>query len=218
MRVSAPIGLAFAVCAGSLWGCGGGWTQSSPSSPSSLSLDTPLNIAGRISTVQPRHVDSDGDGYEDAPEGMPPPAPEAPPPNPDVPAPDAPVPITLTVNIVAPFGPGAFVPNPLQAAIGNTIVWTNSDLIPHIIVLDDGTPVGDLAPGQSSLPISLSTETMGYHCTLHPTMVGQITTVVPGEPVPSDGSQNPPADPSTAPPANPSDDGYADDYYLRSVR
>ena len=47
------------------------------------------------------------------------------------------------------------------------------DLVPHDIVLDNGTPVGTLAPGQSSGAITLVTDTVGYRCTFHPTMVGQ---------------------------------------------
>jgi plastocyanin len=231
MLLSVSRRLAFSVtCAALLWSCGGDWTRSSPSSPSSLSSETSRNTPGRASTVELRRVDNDGDGYDDGPENTPAPAPEMPAPEmpaPGAPAPNpdqAPAPVLLTVNIVGAFGTGAFVPNPLQAAVGNTIVWTNSDLIPHIIVLDDGTPVGDLAPGQSSLPISLATETMGYHCTLHPTMVGQVTTLVPGAPVPPGGSQNPPPDPSAPAPPSPDpygggyEDGYEDDYYLAPVR
>ena len=81
----------------------------------------------------------------------------------------------MTVNITGSFGTGAFAPNPLQAATGNTIVWLNADLINHVIVLDDGTPVGNLAPGQSIAPLAVVNPVTGYHCTFHPTMVGQIT-------------------------------------------
>jgi plastocyanin len=157
------------------------------------------------------------------PEGGPPPDPgTGETPNPDqVPLPDGvPAPIQLTVSVVGLLGNLSFAPNPLQAAIGSTIVWMNNDFLPHDIVLDDGTPVGNLAPGQSSLPILLATETASYHCTIHPSMVGQITTIPIAEPVPGDPSQGPPPDPSV-PPAIPDpygdgdggDDGYEYDYY-----
>jgi plastocyanin len=55
-----------------------------------------------------------------------------------------PAPVQLTIGIVGLFGPLSFVPNPLQAAIGNTIIWTNNDVFQHDIVLDDGTPIGSL--------------------------------------------------------------------------
>ena len=104
-------------------------------------------------------------------------------------------PVQLTVNITGSFGTGAFAPNPLQAATGNTIVWLNTDAINHDIVLDDGTPVGNLAPGQSSPPLAIVNPVTGYHCTFHPSMVGQITMAAPGEPPLDPGYGPPPADP-----------------------
>jgi hypothetical protein len=149
-----------------------------------------------------------------------------PPPTPgQLPPPDgAPAPIQLTISIVGTFGSTAFAPNPQQAAIGNMVVWANNDLVQHTIVLDDGTPVGTLAPGQSSAPIALITETTGYHCTLHPSMVGQIVPipVVPPDgqiPLPPDGQAPvPPGGPAPMPnqPApdygDEYDDGYDYDY------
>ena len=142
-------------------------------------------------------------------------------PNPgQVPPVGTPGPVQVTISIVGSSGSLAFAPNPLQAAIGNTIVWTNNDFAPHIIVLDDGTPVGSLGPGQSSMPITLATQTAGFHCTIHPSMVGQITTIQP--PTPGDPSQNPiPGSSAPAPGPDPygdgddgyGDDGYGDDYY-----
>jgi len=152
--------------------------------------------------------------------GTPPPTDQVPPPE-GMPAPEGipvPVPVQLTISIIGSFGTGAYAPNPQQAAIGNLVVWTNNDFAPHNIVLDDGTPVGNIAPGQSSPPITLATETAGYHCTIHPSMTGQI---VPIPPVPTDPSQIPVPDPSGMPVPAPSpapdpygegyDDGY-DDY------
>jgi plastocyanin len=142
----------------------------------------------------PRRVDRDGDGYDD-PDPLPDPSQ---------------VPAIVTVNIVGTFGTGAFVPNPLQASIGNTIVWTNADAIAHQIVLDDSTPVGMLAPGQSSAPVALTRSTTNYRCTIHPSMTGQITD--PAAP-PPDPSQAPVPDPYAQP--EPSDP-YSDPYdYLR---
>lgn len=211
MRLNVSLRLALVVvCAGAIWGCGDSRSQLLPTSPSSVSSQTSPRIPGTIPNAAPRRVDNDGDGYDDGDgSGDPVPDPNTGPmpdpgsiPNPDqLPPPDGVViPVQLTINIVSTFGASAFAPNPLQAAIGNTIVWSNSDLIVHDIVLDDGTPVGMLAPGQSSVPISISTPTAGYHCTLHPSMVGQVTTVVPEQPVPGDPSQIPVPDPGYSPP------------------
>jgi plastocyanin len=124
---------------------------------------------------------------------------------------------TVTVNIVAGFGTGAFVPNPLQASIGNAIVWKNGDAIAHDIILEDGTLVGNLAPGQSSAPILLTRSAANYRCTIHPSMTGRITD--PAAP-PPDPSQSPAPDPSGQPaPSDPYSDPYEDPYdYLNVVR
>lgn len=136
-----------------------------------------------------------------------------------------PAPVQLTIAVVSSFGTSGFAPNPLQAAIGNTIVWMNNDLVPHNIVFADGRPIGNLAPGQSSLPIALTTETASYHCTIHPTMVGQVVPI-PLVPPPTDPMGIPTPGPSAPAPPPPSSDPYGDgdggnggyedyDYYIR---
>jgi hypothetical protein len=227
MRLNVSLRLALVVVyAGAIWGCGDSRSQLSPISPSSLSSQSTPRTPGTTLNAVPQRVDNDGDGYDDGEAPMPDPnaGPMPDPgsmPNPDQPPPPdgVVVPVQLTINIVGTFGAAGFAPNPLQAAIGNTIVWSNGDLIVHDIVLDDGTPVGMLAPGQSSAPIAIATPTAGYHCTLHPSMVGQVTTVMPGEPVPTDPSQIPMPDGGYSPPPSGDpygdgyDDGYEDDYY-----
>lgn len=229
------IALAVAVmCTGIIWGCADSRSPISPSS--SLTPQTSANRAGARQNAAPRRIDSDGDGYEDGdgyggdygpmpdPYGPMPdpgyvPGPDQVPPG-DVPPGEVPVIVQLAINIVGTFGPAAYAPNPIQAAIGNTIVWTNNDLLIHDIILDDGTPVGNLQPGQSSAPIAVTATTAGYHCTIHPSMVGQVTIATPETAPPVDPSTGlplptPPADPSSpAPPtSDPYDDGYEDDYY-----
>jgi plastocyanin len=185
----------------SIWGCGTGSSPASPISPSLLT--SPGTTRANPTAVTPRHVDEDGDGYED-PEPAPMPDPgQAPPPDSRPPDPGQP-PVIVTVNIVGSFGTSAFAPNPLQASIGNTIVWTNGDAIGHTIVLDNGTVVGTLAPGQSSAPISLQSAT-AYRCTIHPSMTGQIV----------DAAAAPTAPPDQAPmpgPSYPPNDPYEDPY------
>ena len=213
----------------------------SPLAPSLMS--SPASEQGRRAsgTLDPRRADNDGDGYEDGdpPPDVPPPDPgtgpipdpgTGPVPDPNQPPPEGlpPAPVQLTITVVGTFGTAAFAPNPLQAAIGNTIVWTNNDFIVHDIVFDDGTPVGMLAPGQSSLPITLVAETVGYRCTLHPSMVGQVVPIPVEPPLGTDPTQPPPTpDPNAPPPEAPppayppygdggGDGGYPPDYYLKA--
>ena len=233
MRLNAPygiVGVAVLVCGVSA--CGQ-QRSVSPLSPSALT-SRPADDASpsRGAALVPSRVDYH-DGEAPPPAGNPMPDPGAdpgttPPPNPGQPPPadgvPVPPPVQLTISIVGSFGNLAFAPNPQQAAVGNMVVWANNDLIRHDIVLDDGTPVASLAPGQSSTPFALVTETTGYRCALHPSMVGQIVPipVVPpgGEaPVPPDGQMPvPPGGPTPGPAPLPDygdgyDDGYEDDYY-----
>ena len=104
------------------------------------------------------------------------------PPMPPTPDPNAPAPMQVIISIVGYFGSGAFMPNPIQANVGDMVVWTNNDTRLHHLVLDDGTDLGDVQPGQSSAPAPLTTPTAMFHCTIHPTMVGSINGVLPPDP------------------------------------
>ena len=59
-----------------------------------------------------------------------------------------------------------------------------TDRVLHHIVLDDGTDLGDVAPGQSSAPMPLTTPTATFHCTIHPSMVGAINVDIILPPIP----------------------------------
>jgi plastocyanin len=115
--------------------------------------------------------------------------------------PVVPTPMQVLINIVGSFGANAFMPNPTTANMGDQIVFTNTDLVMHHIVLDDGTDLGEVQPGQSSVPLALMTPTATYHCTIHPTMIGSIN------------GDLPPAAPAPADPYYPPyDDGYGSGY------
>lgn len=113
--------------------------------------------------------------------------------------PPMPTPAQVLINIVAAFGSGAFMPNPTLANIGDQIVFTNTDVLVHHIVLGDGTDLGEVQPGQSTVPMPLTTPSATYHCTIHPSMVGSIN------------GDLPPAEPYY-PPTPPSDDYYGGYY------
>lgn len=115
----------------------------------------------------------------------------------------------LTVTIVGTVGSTAFTPNPLTTAtVGSSIVFTNADVTTHRLVLDDAmsTEIGVLAPGQSSVPMALTTSGATYHCSIHPSMVGSLGTTTSATAPPA--AAAPPADYGTP-------GGYYDYYRLR---
>jgi plastocyanin len=80
----------------------------------------------------------------------------------------------VTINVVAVNGSQSFSPNPATIPAGQMIVWHNVDTTIHRMVLNDlSIDTGVLQPGAFSSPMAL-TRTGGYHCTIHPEMVGTI--------------------------------------------
>lgn len=96
----------------------------------------------------------------------------------------SPAPATVTVAVVGSIGNKAYSPNPVQANIGDTVVFRNSDVSMHHIVMDDGSSdFGDLTPGSTSRGLTLSKGTaLTFHCTIHPAMVGTINGAVMPDP------------------------------------
>lgn len=84
---------------------------------------------------------------------------------------------TVTIDIVAINGEQSFSPNPATVPDGRTVVWRNVDSTTHRVVLNDrSVDTGNLAPGASSQPMTLTSASGGpYHCSIHPEMVGRIT-------------------------------------------
>ena len=179
-----PVGRLILACSIALAGCGGTGLPGSPSSPSTLT--SPMVPSGPATPAA--RTSAYGDPY-DYDYGDPMPDPYYPPPNPlpgpgsgpitgPAPTPDPGAtpgdPTAATVTIVGSVGPAAFNPNPTTITAGQKVVWTNSDATRHHIMLGDGTMVGDLAPGQSSAPITVTGASMSFLCTIHPSMTGTL--------------------------------------------
>ena len=81
----------------------------------------------------------------------------------------------LVINVVAIDSAQSFLPNPSSIPDGRTVVWHNVDTVTHRVVLNDRSgDTGNLDPGTFSSPMSLAT-IGGYHCSIHPEMVGTLT-------------------------------------------
>lgn len=190
------------VAAAATFGCGGDGLPTSPTQLPTPNATTP-NLAADLLGGGVLGVGSSAAGpsdYHEPPMPTPGPAP-APDPNP------APGPATMAISIVGSAGAGAFAPNPLHAAVGNILIWTNNDATVHRIVLDDGTAIGTIAPGQSSTPVAMSAAAVTYRCTFHPSMVGTIHDPSAPAPAPTP-APLPPPDYYEPPP----DDGYGGYY------
>ena len=86
-----------------------------------------------------------------------------------------------TVNIVGTAGSGAFNPNPVQVPSGGSIVWRNTTAVTHVLVMENGAPIGTVAPG-ASLTTTLNGNGGNFKCTNHPSMVGSINGAAAPEP------------------------------------
>ncbi len=81
----------------------------------------------------------------------------------------------IVINVVAINGAQSFSPNPSSVPDGRMVVWHNVDTVTHRVVLNNGAvDTGNLDPGTFSSPMSLGS-VGGYHCSIHPVMVGTVT-------------------------------------------
>ena len=90
-------------------------------------------------------------------------------------APSPATPASITIDVAEMNGPYSFFPSPATLRSDQVIVWKNTDIVTHHLVLDDGSvDTGRLAPGTISQPETVAAGTRTYHCTIHPSMVGTV--------------------------------------------
>jgi plastocyanin len=89
----------------------------------------------------------------------------------------------VTITIVGERGAQSFSPNPASAG-GRMVVFRNADTVVHRVRLNDGAvDTGDIAPGASSQPVMMPSAGTNYHCSLHPAMVGAVSSATGPPPV-----------------------------------
>jgi plastocyanin len=70
----------------------------------------------------------------------------------------------------------AFSPASLNAAVADTVVWTNNDSTTHTVTSDSGSELDhSLAPGGTYQHIFAAAGAFHYHCSIHTTMHGLVT-------------------------------------------
>lgn len=88
-------------------------------------------------------------------------------------------------------GPGAahavliegfvYRPGALPVQVGDTVTWTNRDIVPHTVTAEDGSwDSGEIASGET-WTMTITAETAGsYLCVYHPTMRAALVAAVAG--------------------------------------
>jgi len=66
-----------------------------------------------------------------------------------------------------------FIPNAGAMPLGSKVIWINEDKVTHN-VSGQGWSSGDLAPGQSFSKTFDSADDYKYHCSIHPSMKGEL--------------------------------------------
>ena len=72
----------------------------------------------------------------------------------------------------------SFSPAGATLSVGQTVAWHNSDSVVHAVVPDAGSAfnTGNIAPNTTSAPVTIGAAgAIPYHCSIHPSMVGQVT-------------------------------------------
>jgi plastocyanin len=67
-----------------------------------------------------------------------------------------------------------FSPAVLHVHVGDTIVWTNKDLVPHTVTSAGAFDSGPVNPSASWSYTAAKAGALDYVCTLHPTMKAQL--------------------------------------------
>lgn len=70
----------------------------------------------------------------------------------------------------------AFKPARVEAAVGDTVVWTNQDVVPHSATAPGPAAwdTGALSQGRSAVYVPTHRGEFRYYCTLHPAMEGAL--------------------------------------------
>jgi plastocyanin len=69
----------------------------------------------------------------------------------------------------------AFVPAELHARAGDTVVWTNRDVVPHTVTAAGRFDSGVIAGGGEWRLVVEESGTFDYLCSLHPPMKATLT-------------------------------------------
>jgi plastocyanin len=80
------------------------------------------------------------------------------------------------ITISANSGGMSFSPSSASLEVGDAVAWKNKDFSVHAIAQDGcGFSTPSIAPGATSKAITISSSgTLAYHCSIHPSMTGDL--------------------------------------------
>lgn len=93
---------------------------------------------------------------------------------PPVPTPPAPIQASKPAMVSISISNFSFNPTTVTIAPGSQVTWTNNDSAPHTITGDGGLDSGTITNGGSFSFTFATAGTYSYHCSIHPSMQGQI--------------------------------------------
>jgi len=68
-----------------------------------------------------------------------------------------------------------YAPASLEVAVGDTVVWTNRDVVPHTVTSQSGAfDSGSMAAGATWRYVAVEPGSFPYICGFHPTMKGML--------------------------------------------
>ena len=68
----------------------------------------------------------------------------------------------------------AFVSDTIRVAKGDSVIWTNRDVVPHTVTLPGAVDSGELVTGATYSTVFEAVGVVGYTCLYHPTMQGVV--------------------------------------------
>lgn len=67
-----------------------------------------------------------------------------------------------------------YQPATLTVAVGDTVLWTNRDIVPHTATAAGSWDSGNIAPGDSALVTLTHAGAFAYACAYHPIMKAKL--------------------------------------------
>jgi plastocyanin len=94
-------------------------------------------------------------------------------------APNQTAPLTSANNVSIQITGFKFAPADVEVSVGTTVTWVNNDPVSHTVTFDNGEfDTGSFPHGDNRSYTFSSLGKYTYHCSIHPSMKGNITVTI----------------------------------------